>query len=36
MAALQVLSPDGNWRWVKHVDNALVRSGGYLSDLSLR
>ena len=24
VAALQVLSPDGNWRWVKHIPNALV------------
>ncbi|TFK52765.1 Clavaminate synthase-like protein [Heliocybe sulcata] len=24
VAALQILSPDGTWRWVKHVDNALV------------
>ncbi|KAI1787047.1 Clavaminate synthase-like protein [Ganoderma leucocontextum] len=24
IAALQILSPDGKWRWVKHIDNALV------------
>lgn len=37
-AALQILSPDGKWRWIKHIDNALVinigdalefLSGGY-------
>ncbi len=25
VTALQILSPDGKWRWVKHMDNALVR-----------
>jgi isopenicillin N synthase-like dioxygenase len=25
VAALQILSPDGTWRWIKHIDNALVR-----------
>ena len=25
ISALQILSPDGKWRWVKHIDNALVR-----------
>ncbi|KAJ3537947.1 hypothetical protein NM688_g6592 [Phlebia brevispora] len=25
VSALQILSPDGKWRWIKHVDNALVR-----------
>ncbi|KAI0703878.1 Clavaminate synthase-like protein [Cerioporus squamosus] len=38
ISALQVLSPDGKWRWVRHIDNALVinigdsmemLSGGY-------
>ncbi|KAI0752457.1 Clavaminate synthase-like protein [Daedaleopsis nitida] len=38
VSALQILSPDGKWRWVKHMDNALVvnigdslemLSGGY-------
>ena len=24
VAALQILSKDGRWRWVKHIDNALV------------
>ncbi|TBU25799.1 Clavaminate synthase-like protein [Dichomitus squalens] len=24
IAALQILSPDGKWRWVKHIENALV------------
>ena len=24
VGGLQILSPDGNWRWVKHIDNALV------------
>ncbi|RPD60588.1 Clavaminate synthase-like protein [Lentinus tigrinus ALCF2SS1-7] len=24
VTALQILSPDGKWRWVKHMDNALV------------
>ncbi|KZT26009.1 Clavaminate synthase-like protein [Neolentinus lepideus HHB14362 ss-1] len=24
VAALQILLPDGKWRWVKHVENALV------------
>lgn len=25
VSALQILSPDGKWRWAKHIDNALVR-----------
>lgn len=25
ISALQILSPDGKWRWIKHIDNALVR-----------
>ena len=25
VAALQIMTPDGKWKWVKHVDNALVR-----------
>lgn len=25
ISGLQVLSPDGKWRWIKHIDNALVR-----------
>lgn len=24
VAALQILSPDGKWRWVKHVENGIV------------
>ncbi|CCM00828.1 uncharacterized protein FIBRA_02870 [Fibroporia radiculosa] len=28
VAALQILSPDGKWRWVKHIDNALVVNAG--------
>ena len=26
VAGLQILCPDGKWRWVRHIDNALVRS----------
>ena len=25
VTALQILAHDGKWRWVKHIDNALVR-----------
>ena len=25
VSGLQILSPDGKWRWVRHIDNALVR-----------
>ena len=25
VTALQILSPDGKWRWIRHMDNALVR-----------
>ncbi|ESK97388.1 hypothetical protein Moror_17819 [Moniliophthora roreri MCA 2997] len=28
VAALQILSPDGRWRWVKHIENALVINAG--------
>ncbi|OCH94655.1 Clavaminate synthase-like protein [Obba rivulosa] len=28
VAALQILSPDGKWRWIKHVENALVINTG--------
>lgn len=28
IAALQVLSPDGKWRWIKHIENALVVNTG--------
>ena len=24
VTALQIMSPDGKWRWVKHIPNALV------------
>lgn len=24
ISALQILSPDGKWRWIRHIDNALV------------
>lgn len=26
VAALQILSPDGKWRWIRHIPNALVCS----------
>ncbi|KAI8989246.1 Clavaminate synthase-like protein [Trametes punicea] len=28
VSALQIMSPDGKWRWVKHIDNALVINAG--------
>ncbi|KAJ3019260.1 hypothetical protein NUW54_g130 [Trametes sanguinea] len=28
VSALQIMSPDGKWRWVKHMDNALVINAG--------
>jgi len=28
IAALQILSPDGKWRWIRHIDNALVINAG--------
>ncbi|KAF9035013.1 Clavaminate synthase-like protein [Hymenopellis radicata] len=28
VGGLQILSPDGKWRWVKHLDNALVVNAG--------
>ncbi|KAJ3556971.1 hypothetical protein NP233_g11853 [Leucocoprinus birnbaumii] len=28
VAALQILAPDGKWKWVKHIDNALVINAG--------
>jgi len=28
ISALQILSPDGRWRWIKHIDNALVINAG--------
>ncbi len=24
VSALQIRCPDGKWRWIKHIDNALV------------
>ncbi|KAF7986013.1 hypothetical protein HWV62_41348 [Athelia sp. TMB] len=35
IAALQILSPQGKWQWVRHIDNALViNSGDVLQFLS--
>ncbi|KAI6019153.1 hypothetical protein EDC04DRAFT_2576053 [Pisolithus marmoratus] len=28
VSGLQILSPDGKWRWVRHIDNALVINTG--------
>jgi len=28
VAALQILSPNGQWKWIKHIDNALVVNAG--------
>jgi len=28
VSALQILSPDGKWRWVRHIENALVINAG--------
>jgi len=28
IAALQILSPDGKWRWVRHIENGLVINAG--------
>ncbi|KAJ8457010.1 hypothetical protein ONZ51_g11780 [Trametes cubensis] len=28
VSALQIMSPDGKWRWIKHIDNALVINAG--------
>ncbi|EGO01206.1 hypothetical protein SERLA73DRAFT_105822 [Serpula lacrymans var. lacrymans S7.3] len=28
VAALQIMAADGNWRWVRHIDNALVVNAG--------
>ncbi|KAH8080736.1 Clavaminate synthase-like protein [Cristinia sonorae] len=28
VAALQILSPDGKWRWIRHIPNALVINAG--------
>ncbi|KAF8841437.1 Clavaminate synthase-like protein [Paxillus ammoniavirescens] len=32
VAGLQILSPDGKWRWVRHIDNALVINTGDMMD----
>ncbi|THU97633.1 Clavaminate synthase-like protein [Dendrothele bispora CBS 962.96] len=32
IGGLQILSPDGKWRWVKHIDNALVINAGDVMD----
>jgi len=32
VAALQILTKDGNWKWVKHIDNALVINSGDTMD----
>jgi isopenicillin N synthase-like dioxygenase len=26
VGGLQILAPGGKWKWVKHIDNGLVRS----------
>ena len=31
VAALQVLCPDGHWRWVKHIPNAVVSDTRFIS-----
>jgi isopenicillin N synthase-like dioxygenase len=28
VAALQILAPDGTWKWIKHIDNAIVVNAG--------
>ncbi|EMD36736.1 hypothetical protein CERSUDRAFT_155002 [Gelatoporia subvermispora B] len=28
VSALQIFSPDGKWRWVKHIENAIVINAG--------
>ncbi|KAF7366894.1 hypothetical protein MSAN_00948100 [Mycena sanguinolenta] len=28
IAALQILGPDGKWKWIKHIENALVINAG--------
>jgi isopenicillin N synthase-like dioxygenase len=32
VGGLQILSPDGKWRWVRHIDNALVINTGDMID----
>lgn len=33
VSALQIMSPDGKWRWVRHIDNALVINTGDTLDM---
>lgn len=33
VAGLQIPSPDGKWRWVRHIDNALVINAGDAMEL---
>jgi len=28
IAALQILTPENNWKWVRHIDNALIINAG--------
>ncbi|CCM01371.1 uncharacterized protein FIBRA_03421 [Fibroporia radiculosa] len=28
VSALQIMSPDGKWRWIRHIENALVVNSG--------
>ncbi|KAF5344172.1 hypothetical protein D9757_014997 [Collybiopsis confluens] len=28
VAALQILAPDGTWKWIKHIENAIVVNAG--------
>ncbi|KAF9220306.1 Clavaminate synthase-like protein [Gyrodon lividus] len=32
ISGLQILSPDGKWKWVRHIDNALVINTGDMMD----
>ncbi|KIJ58912.1 hypothetical protein HYDPIDRAFT_33713 [Hydnomerulius pinastri MD-312] len=32
VGGLQILSPDGKWRWVRHIDNVLVINTGDMMD----
>jgi hypothetical protein len=36
VSALQIQSPDGKWRWVKHLDNALVSFNKVLSKSNIK
>lgn len=35
VSALQILCPDGKWRWIKHIDNALVSVVFFMCILAL-